>query len=183
MRELRCSWRRKFKSRSSGSWRRAVMRYDLDVSEDVAASIFLWNDGHLRQHYTASQPRRPRREDSRLPSNPRLESVINLTINTADYNSRKATMAPQQSMFIHVYPCAAFWDWGFFCLFRRDYEQVSHPVLTADIDDRFRGKPSNRKMYGSWKTECLVLKTNPMEESPSWEADSHSTSQGIPHLL
>jgi len=60
------------KSMSSGLWRRAVLLWDTNVSEDHDASIFmvkcpedrgsmvLWNVGIPPQHYTASQPRRPR---------------------------------------------------------------------------------------------------------------------------
>jgi hypothetical protein len=48
-------------SRSSGLWRRVVLRQDANVSEDLAASIFeVWNVGNLLQHCMESQSRRPR---------------------------------------------------------------------------------------------------------------------------
>jgi hypothetical protein len=53
--------RRRFMSRSSGLWRRVVLRYDTSVSGEHGGSSVLRNVGILPQQYTASRPRRPRR--------------------------------------------------------------------------------------------------------------------------
>jgi hypothetical protein len=58
---LRFSQRWKFKSRSSGLWRRVVLGYDTNVSEIYAASFFMvkWSGrnmfGVVPEHYVASQ--------------------------------------------------------------------------------------------------------------------------------
>jgi hypothetical protein len=51
MRDLRFSRRSRFKSMSSGLWRRVTMRKDTDVSADDASNKDLRNDGILPQHY------------------------------------------------------------------------------------------------------------------------------------
>jgi hypothetical protein len=57
MRKLRLSRRWRFKSSSSGLWRHVVVWYDEDGGSKIVRNVVL-----LPQHYTASQPRRPRRE-------------------------------------------------------------------------------------------------------------------------
>jgi len=64
MRSLRFSMRRRFRSRSSGLWRRVVSRKGTDVSEGFAASI-----------YTASQPKR--QLESSPPCRPQISQRFN----------------------------------------------------------------------------------------------------------
>jgi hypothetical protein len=53
-----------------------VMMWEyIDVSEEFATSMVLWNVGILPQHYTASQPSRPRLEPS-SPWKPRLSHLL-----------------------------------------------------------------------------------------------------------